>query len=1604
MSVVGPADSKKLVEALLGDLRLISTESKKKYNQVKEAAESGVVKVRNISTASSDSTLLTNLRAASSELLHPLALACGTRQSRLVQVGLQGIQRLVQHRILEPSCANVVVNELWCLVESECEELRVLQTVPPLVSADLLVTGNNLAKCIVMCFRMHFAKDTVVINAASAAVRQLVGGVFERVIQEDGVFSGDLTVVPPSGGRPSSRSAPPTLRPCAADAYMLFKDLCLLINAEPPIWLVGIKEITRTLGLELLESLLKSYPGVFLKHAELGQLVKQEVCQLIIKLFSANFKTAHLTSQNASSKLQHNNAGSPPERPFFPIAMRLIRIVVVLISFYHQLLQTESEIFISHLLKFVDADKRGWQRPLALEALHRIVASSDILRWISENFDNQPSSAKILKQIAECLSSVIQQGFVSTQYSSDGELTDSELSQQSGSPGFYLRGVWIPYIEHLTTKKTILFDSLERHEPSNIPEGYVVSRCCSMLADMTQNSYIAIDYIVQQEESGETSEGVLSVALSLYESIFTGLLCGFTILLNASVEETVTDLLLCGVSTLVAIGCKLRVENCTRQSLHTLCSASLPTSQYLTKYAGIQPMEQLPDQGVLSEAEPSHSFHQVVATGWPCPSPAVSSELWTQQVALSSRNLQAARVLMGVVTGHSQMLQDFWLLSLTACEHLSWLLNIKPSTGGLFVREKVDADSNSGSVIVTVTNAAVAEVPVLASFLDKINFTSSVLNEENLGKMVDALIRLSDEQVTVASSGKECSFYPLASLLRVCLSNLERVETLWAKVTDHFLSISCHSSPTLREWSSTILTTLIRQAVKGKSGCSSDEHQAMCLSTLLSLSKTTFPEARRKQLECLMAILQTEGSQLHSSSWGTLITIVSSVVEKGSECDENIVRQGYMCARLVSTDFLQSLPFECIGSLVEAISRYGQMSDPNISLSALTLLWTISDYVYRRTDSIGPDGAEKVWLVLYTCLSELCVDPRHSVRKSACQTFLQTVAAHGHALRPATWTHMIWQIIMPLLDRVRSNTRSASNEKSSSSLIMHHSRDTEQKQWTETCINTLSNACKMFNIQRKVLLDLDDFPSAWEAMLSYIEWAACYDNAELSLFSLRSFQEILLGRVSAQTLDRNTRDRSASNPENACNEQMPQLPQGQWLESWNTWHSIARGLAKLGAAATNSQGGLVKGAYVPGPSHLTTLLHIFPALFERVAKVLPIEELLYEQLPSVIESLVSAPVPSEQTPFIMPSTSSQLTPTQEAVLDAIRTTYNECLSPTSTLRKAIADQIRLLLKFASLAVRNNPRTAPPGKNYKDWALQCVIPFAETSLKMATEFFTTTSSFPEVIDSLVAVDLVQFLGEPLYLKYHCISTTTWKLAASSLMSVLKSAIPYARQNPEKFAPFWPAICETLEKFLFTPHTCTRLAADERKRDELTECQSIDLIRTELLSHSSSIPASAVQRLIALLNRGSISQLDPNDVLDAHTQRAELARACFEALLSTSNDGDGSLGHVAVSSLLQRCTQVMGGFVRDRSGSGDLHLPRMRLAEMVSALQAIESLINRLVKNPSLTELYSQLVSLYPTVVDVIPCGHSDPLLESQLVITLKAYQTLLLLKVVPNFNS
>ncbi|VDK40750.1 unnamed protein product, partial [Cylicostephanus goldi] len=976
-------------------------------------------------------------------------------------------------------------------------------------------------------------------------------------------------------------------------------------------------------------------------HPEFCELLKTEVCPLVIKLFSPSLKSAHVSSQHPSSRT--SSQGLPTDRPYFPIAMRLVRIILCLISLYHQLLPTECEIFLSSLMKFVDVDRRGWQRALSLEALHRVVVRPDIVRWLCENFDARSNTTKVLEHLSSSISDVIQQSFKPTKLSSDMDL-ELDGNQPRSSSGFYFSNVWHPYVEQLSSKKSLLLDSLERHEAGTVPDGYVVSRATSVLVDFIQAIYAAVDkYGFRRWSRSDIHKLSAEFALAFF-----------------STDETVTDQLLCGLSTLMSVGCKLKLSSASLNCLYVLCCACLPSVNYLQTYGGFDAPKNAATSDLVFDS--ASTLHEVVASGTPCPSPIVAPDKWNDMVMLTSRNLQASRILLSSICAHATLMDELWYLCMLTCQHVAWLLAIKPASNGIFAREKT-------------------------SLFDKIACTSVSLSNESLLKTMDAIMRLSDENVAVAATGRDCSLFPLAMLLRFASLNLHRQKVFWSRVTSHFIKICGHTTPSLREWAAVALASIIKQAFKAKTEMS--EQQQLTLSTLRSLCSVHQADVQRRQLDCLMALLQTDGAQLVSKMWHHVIYIVAAIVDEENCCDEALVRQGYLGLRLVAADFLQSLPFECVSALVEAVARYGkQMADHNISLSALTQLWTISDFVFRKSEEVGADASEKVWLVLYTCLSELCTDTRPSVRKSACQTLLQTVASHGHALRITTWNHMVWQIIMPLLDRVRVQTRSASTERTSGALLMHHSRDTQQKQWTETCIHTLSAASKIFIAQRRALLSLEDFGSAWEALLSYVEWAACYQNAELSLSAIKSFQEVLLGKISAQTLDINTRER------NALEDVTPVLPLPQWIESWNTWQRISRGLARMGNGATSSND---KTTYIPGPSHLTTLLHIFPSLFEHVARHISVDELKAEQLPSVLESLINVPVPSEQAPFVMQSVHSHMSPTQEAVCEAIRSIYNECTSQGSQLRDALPDQIRQLLKFSGMALKS-PATLRPVTN------------------------------------------------------------------------------------------------------------------------------------------------------------------------------------------------------------------------------------------------------------------------------------------------------------------
>ena len=288
----------KLLESIQNDLKNISLESKrsKSLSAVRESTDEAIARVRS-SGGGGGGGSTTNIFVVSNQILYPLVQGCETKDPKMVRMCLGVMQKLIVHKVLDFEGASLITDRLWMLMESGIEEVKIVQTLTLLLTSSHVVQNETLAKCLVICFRLNFTKDNTVNTIAGATVRQLVPVVMERVALADPDAPPCKFCLQCAYLEPSPKMAnltrgvfPKDSNPFVVDAYLMLQDIAMVVGADQPVWMTGIVEMTRTFGLELLESMLKQFPSVFYAHSQFRALLKERVCSLVIKLFSPNIK------------------------------------------------------------------------------------------------------------------------------------------------------------------------------------------------------------------------------------------------------------------------------------------------------------------------------------------------------------------------------------------------------------------------------------------------------------------------------------------------------------------------------------------------------------------------------------------------------------------------------------------------------------------------------------------------------------------------------------------------------------------------------------------------------------------------------------------------------------------------------------------------------------------------------------------------------------------------------------------------------------------------------------------------------------------------------------------------------------------------------------------------------------------------------------------------------------------------------------------------------------------------------------------------------------------------------------------------------------------
>ncbi|PFX29349.1 Protein MON2-like [Stylophora pistillata] len=1506
--------SRKFLDAVQSDLRALSNETRRKFQPVKEAAEAGILRLRTISAAKVKNLKITKGESSSVNL----------------------------------------VSTLWQLMDGGLEELRILQTIILLITTSNIVNGENLGKAMVLCFKLYFIKDATICTTAAATVRQMVSVIFERVITEDkqGLASQN---VEETTGSVRHKNCP---------------DLCQLTNGEQPYWLNGVNEMARTFGLELLESVLRGYPNIFLKHPEFSFLLKERVCPLIIKLFSPSIK--------------HRISSTPLEKPLYPVAVRLLRIVSVLIEKFYTLLVTECEIFLSLLVKFLEPDKPQWQRALALEVLHTLTIKPALLRSFCLFYDMQEHSTRIFHDMVNALTSFTQGIFTNLSLHSSSQNTAHlpsantiqtpssapppsvvALSAMGGvtpQPGFSYRGAWIPLsvMPVLGQAKPVYLEQLER-ESSSISDGYTLSIAFACLLEIVKS----LDVLVQEnngvssaaegmgwiepKESGaaiETGVGTDTITendkdkyfkgltTAMYRSMtklhkfvpdeywkntltniigskapdlfqemvsasWCGILASLSLLLEASNDETVTESILKSYQ-LYANVCGILGLTTPRDAFITsLCKAALPPHYTLTvvnPHSGTAQVSyvKMPISGSQALLDPQGGDHRALGKSVGNSGETSSSAVVTGTplgsshgpVSLTAKNIQCMRSLLSLAHCHGGILGTAWHMVLTTLQHLTWILGLKPSTGGTL---KAMPASEAPNLV--ITQAMMAELPVLAAILSRLFETSKYLDDVALHHLVDALCRLSSTSMEQAQSNKVCQ----------------------------------HPHTKMREWGAEAVTSLVRSALTHDHDLPLKQDlqlQSMILSPLQEMSNISFSDIRYKQLECVL-------------QWN-ISDFLSQHREK--------IRTELQGAETTTNDN----------------AKYDKPVPPS----------------------------DRQWMCLYSKLGELCVDPRPAVRKSAGQTLFSTISAHGSLLENVTWYTALWRVLFPLLEQVKAMSTSAADVpppsdvvNSKNKILIHHSRDTAEKQWAETRVLTLSGVARVFNNRRQILAGLDEFPRAWALLLEFIESAALSKSAEVALAALKSFQDIV--QDSSESQDGAVAN--SSSPGDSGKEKRavkgaaklkvkPKFCEAAdedlnlWTNAWRAWYNI--GITRMSEehifrTRRDSSGKITSTRTYPAQAFLAALVQIFPSLFMRIYSRFGMADL--QKLAKILQSSVTIPVHIDQSPFLVPSFhDTVLTALQHAILDAVEI-LREPLPHSSNAVLHDSKQpiyptlFTLLLQFFDYAtepprVDDSSDAHASRRRKKEWIILSLTPFSEKCMEMVVVLYGECFSEPAVIEEKVLENIIKSLRNPLRLKYSCSSQSTWKLAVDSLMTVIRKGLNVALARPDSFRSMWYELASAFEDFLFSDKTPPEnQSLEQHQADEEVDIKLLRMIREEILPHSAALPKDFMARIMALLNRGSIHSA---------------ADATFS---------DGKVSELALDALLRRCSDVVVKYVEDEKLSGKCPLPRTRMAEMSFVMKAISTLLASLKRavreNPTVVDaqIWEQVVEFYPRLVECTVCN-------------------------------
>ncbi|KAL5566940.1 hypothetical protein UlMin_030104 [Ulmus minor] len=1569
---------------LESDLRALSAEARRRYPAVKDGAEHAILKLRSLSSPSEI--------AHNEEILRIFLMACEVKTIKLSVIGLSCLQKLISHDAVSPSALKEILTTLKDHAEmaDEIVQLKTLQTILTILQSRLHPEDeDNMCQALDICLRLlenNRSPDSVR-NTAAATFRQAVALIFDHVVGAESLPSGkyssggymsrsssvtgdvsrsinlseSLELEAVSGGSSLKRE---TLTKAGKLGLRLLEDLTALAASGSAIWL-RVNSLQRSFALDILEFILSNYVAVFRALLPYEQVLRHQICSVL------------MTSLRTDAELE-GEAGEPSFRRL------VLRSVAHIIRLYSSSLVTESEVFLSMLLKVTFLDLPLWHRILVLEILRGFCVEVRTLRILFQNFDMNPKNTNVVEGMIKALARVVS----SIQFH---ETSEESLAAVAGMFSSKAKGIeWS--LDNDASNSAVLVAS-EAHAITLAVEGllgvvFTVATLTDEAVDVGEIESPRCDYYPPTKCTGKTA----GLCLSMVDSLWLTILDALSLILSRSQGEAIVLEILKGYQAFTQACGVLHAVEPLNSFLASLCKFTINFPNEAEKKSVLQSPGSKRSESSLDQRE---------------------------SIVLTPKNVQALRTLFNIAHRLHNVLGHSWVLVLETLAALDRAIHSPHAT---------TQESSTGiPKLMRQSSGQFSDFSILSSLNSQLFESSALMHISAVKSLLSALRQLSEQCISGASSGSGPApnqklgsiTFSVERMISILVNNLHRVEPLWDDVVGHFLELADKPNQHLRNMALEALDRSICavlgsdhfQPTRSKGTYHNIETRLTDMGSLecavisplriLYFSTQSF-DVRAGSLKILLHVLERNGEKLYYS-WPNILEMLRSVADTS---EKELIPLGFQCLRVIMNDGLSTIPVDCLQVCVDVTGAYSsQKTELNISLTAIGLLWTTTDFISKglihgsaKEKEAGIDGrsnpeqmddqkpvkqtldvleqvssiniadCDKLFFSVFSLLQSLGADERPEVRNSAVRTLFQTLGSHGQKLSENMWEDCLQNYVFPSLDRASHMAATSSKDEwqgkelgtrggKAVHMLIHHSRNTAQKQWDETLVLILGGIARILRSFFPLLRNLSSFWSGWESLLLFVKNSILNDSKEVALAAINCLQTTVLSHSSKGNLPmpyltsvldiyEQVIQKSTSYSGNAVGKVKQEILHGLgelYVQAQRMFddklYTQVLGIIDLAIKQSLITSDNFEAEFGHVPPVLRTVLEIIPLLR-------PIEHLSSMWLILLRDILQ-----------YLPKLNSPLQDEEDKAGQPSRVDHN----PDSDLRM----KHEISNGTASISPKRKGSISPTSHSSAAVAAGGIPTylFAEKLVPLLVDLFLKT---PVVEKYIVYPEIIQSLGRSMTMRRDNPDCALWRLAVEGFNRILvddvcdlaaDGGLDSSISKPVR-TRIWKEVADVYEIFLIG--YCGRALPSNSlptvtvKADESLEMITVDILGDKILKLPIDAPSDILQRLVSTLDtcasRTCSLPVETVERMPLHCSRFSLT--CLQKLFSLSSyekEADNwssersEVSKISILVLLNRCKYIFNRFINDENDLGERPLPAARLDELMYVLHELARLI-------------------------------------------------------------